>query len=479
MKRILVVIPILLLMILFISSCAHTHEFGTWKTVKNASCMENGMQERLCSCGEKQTQIIPAKGHHFGEWNTVKNASCTDSGEQERTCSCGEKQVQTVPMLGHTIVIDEKINPTCTQTGLTEGSHCSVCHEIIVEQKIIEKNNHIIEIIESQSATCTQAGLSEGQKCSICGEIIQTQIKTSEPLGHDYGEAVITKHVDCEHNGESVKTCKRCGKKETDIITATGHSWKSATCSSKRTCTVCGKTDGDFADHNYSKTTTEATCTQKGKNIYTCTVCGYSYEEVISEIGHKWTNATCTVPKTCSTCGTTDGNSLGHNYVDGKCSRCGESEGNWSVYRYVDEFKMETNDKYIATVVSGTFSNSATTDSLLDVIIAADKEKTQHIDFYFLLFTYGNYLVKQTYGTGYYDVVMRTSNGEKYTFTAYMLEGGDRLLLDDEYEPLLMASLLSGGTTYFYIVDQDFTTTNYLFSVESSNFASALKELTE
>lgn len=38
---------------------------------------------------------------------------------------------------GHTIVIDEEVAPTATTTGLTQGSHCSVCGIVIEEQKVI------------------------------------------------------------------------------------------------------------------------------------------------------------------------------------------------------------------------------------------------------------------------------------------------------------------------------------------------------
>ena len=40
---------------------------------------------------------------------------------------------------------------------------------------------------------------------------------------------------------------------------------------------------------------------------------------------HTYADATCTAPKTC-TCGATEGNALGHNYVDGVCGVCGSSE---------------------------------------------------------------------------------------------------------------------------------------------------------
>ena len=42
-----------------------------------------------------------------------------------------------VPATGHTEVVDPAVAPTYTSTGLTEGSHCSVCGEIIKPQQVI------------------------------------------------------------------------------------------------------------------------------------------------------------------------------------------------------------------------------------------------------------------------------------------------------------------------------------------------------
>ena len=54
----------------------------------------------------------------------------------------------------------------------------------------------------------------------------------------------------------------------------------------------------------------EATCTDAS----TCSKCGETIGEVL---GHDWQEATCTAPKTCSRCGATEGNALGHSWDTG------------------------------------------------------------------------------------------------------------------------------------------------------------------
>ena len=41
---------------------------------------------------------------------------------------------------------------------------------------------------------------------------------------------------------------------------------------------------------------------------------------------HSWKAATCTAPKTCTKCGATEGNALGHNYENGACKVCNEED---------------------------------------------------------------------------------------------------------------------------------------------------------
>lgn len=41
----------------------HTHSFGSWTVAKAATCSEDGTEQRVCSCGEKETRSISALGH--------------------------------------------------------------------------------------------------------------------------------------------------------------------------------------------------------------------------------------------------------------------------------------------------------------------------------------------------------------------------------------------------------------------------------
>lgn len=69
-------------------------------------------------------------------------------------------------------IIDERKDPTCSEKGLTEGSHCSICGEIIKEQIIIKELDHTPVKDEKVFPTCQKTGLTAGEHCSVCGEVL-------------------------------------------------------------------------------------------------------------------------------------------------------------------------------------------------------------------------------------------------------------------------------------------------------------------
>lgn len=108
-----------------------------------ATCVNTGLTEGShCSvCGKvfvAQT-VVPKRGHNYNV--TVTAPTCTANGYTTHVCSrCGDTYVDSFTnALGHKAVIDPAVAPTYTQTGKTEGSHCSVCGKVLVAQTIIPK----------------------------------------------------------------------------------------------------------------------------------------------------------------------------------------------------------------------------------------------------------------------------------------------------------------------------------------------------
>ena len=92
-------------------------------------------------------------------------------------------------------------------------------------------------------------------------------------------------------------------------------------------CTACKDSYVNYfeASHKYVLTdTTASTCTETGFRSFECTVCHDTYSEILPTKQHSYSSATCTAPKTCSTCGKIDGTPLGHSTGGVACSRCGE-----------------------------------------------------------------------------------------------------------------------------------------------------------
>lgn len=85
----------------------------------------------LISCGDSTTTSDDGKHtHDYGEWKIVQKATCTEDGLKEKVCSCGKKKTKEIEK-GQTIVLDAAVAPSCSTEGMSEGSHCTVCGEII------------------------------------------------------------------------------------------------------------------------------------------------------------------------------------------------------------------------------------------------------------------------------------------------------------------------------------------------------------
>ena len=178
----------------------HTSE--GWTIVKDATCDEEGTEIKKCTiCDEiYETEIIPSKGHSSSNWIITIPKTCTTDGLKQKQCtSCEIILEEEIIKASHNVIIDQRIEPTCTNDGLTEGEHCFDCNEVFTKQITINKLPHEIIINDAVEPTCTKSGLTEGKQCKNCS-FVEIYQETIEELGHSY---------EIQTN-----SCSRCNEKE-------------------------------------------------------------------------------------------------------------------------------------------------------------------------------------------------------------------------------------------------------------------------
>ena len=382
-----------------VEALGHTEPTEGVETVA-ATCAVDGSKIYVCTvCSQKVTDIIPATGEHSWEDNEYIDATCTENGKAGgQVCSvCGaenpenppEDLGEVAPATGHKWVLDEDAEgykpatcvddgmgtyvcsvceetktevidatgihteklvgakePTCGETGHTEGVQCSVCGEVLYGmEEIPATGEHTEEIIEGTPATCQVTGLTDGVKCSECGEILVAQKEIPvDPDAHDY-EVTVLKDATCTTAGVGKYVCQYCGASKYAAIPAE-HKWNEGEVTTAATCTKpgvmtysCENCDATYteeipAEHRWNEgvTTIGATCGTDGEIIYTCTVCSETKTEAIPATGeHNFVDdsvkdATCTEPamvgSICSVCGQANGELIpvgepnGHKYEE-------------------------------------------------------------------------------------------------------------------------------------------------------------------
>ena len=239
----------------------------------------------------------------------------------------------------HALTPVPAVSATCSSAGNIEHYRCADCgklfrdgagtQELTAEEVAIEKLSHTPEPIPAVPATCEQDGLTVGSKCSVCQEVIIPQA-TAPALGHDWQPAAC----------ETPKTCKRdgCGATEGGPL---GHDWTAgwmsdagfhwheclrencgeksghaahipgpaATETAPQTCTECGYVIAPALEHThvYDRQSTDARylkaaagCTTKAVYFCSC-ACGEAGTETFevgTPLGHDWGRYVVTTPAT-------------------------------------------------------------------------------------------------------------------------------------------------------------------------------------
>ena len=130
------------------------HEHSYTEEIIAPTCTAQGYTLHTCSCGNNYKDTYTEKiSHSMTEWVEITPASCNHLGLLKRYCeyNCGHIEYDDIDLLPHTEVIDEAVEPTFTQTGLTEGKHCSVCGETLIEQQIVPKKQIAVTSVDGGS----------------------------------------------------------------------------------------------------------------------------------------------------------------------------------------------------------------------------------------------------------------------------------------------------------------------------------------
>lgn len=309
-----------------------SHEHAYEKVVTEPTCTEKGYTTFTCACGDSYIDHeVSETGHMWDEGVVTKEPTEEEAGELLCTCTaCGKTETQAIPPLNHEHDYTDSVvvEPTCTEDGYTVYT-CSCGNSYVSDETAALGHDYATEVTEP---TCTD----QGHTAYTCQRCLDSYISdVVEAKGHDYLDATCT----------TPKTCSVCGHTTGKEL---GHTWDDGKVLKEATeredgemlytCVVCGDTMMQIIPaldhvHSYTAAVTAPTCTEGGYTTHTCR-CGDSYiTDETNALGHDWKAATCTDPKTCNRCQKTEGSANGHRWMDAtcttakKCSVCGQKDG--------------------------------------------------------------------------------------------------------------------------------------------------------
>ncbi len=288
-----------------------------------SSCTEKAVYYKSCTvCGlsskgtasEATFESGSVLGHDWGAW--TQNS---DGSSHTRICKRDANHTETENCSGG--------EATCTAKA-----KCSTCN---AEYGETNPNNHAGTLGEWQSD-----GNNHWKEYSCCGAEVDRG-------PHDWNNGKVTTQPACTNAGEKTFTCNECGRKKTEQIDATGHSWKQewnsdethhwhecangcdakdayaehADADKNHVCDTCGKVLSECADDNKDhkcdycgKTLSE--CADDNKD-HKCDYCGKTLSECADDNkDHK-----------CDYCGKTLSECADDN-KDHKCDYCGKTISN-------------------------------------------------------------------------------------------------------------------------------------------------------
>ena len=296
-----------------VPALGHNHEAA----VTAPTCTEAGYTTYTCHCGDTYVaDTVSALGHtHVA---TVTAPTCTEAGYTTYTCHCGDTYVaDTVSALGHSYSTEWSKDDTyhwhaatcgCDNELGSKGRHkwdsgvlqnaegcsesavllytCTECRATREEAA----TTHLYTVKEHVDATCSENGYTL-YACSVCHA---EELVVLYATGHEISYPTDDIEPTCTEDGMRAGICDYCEEYITISIDAKGHTpdefvFVNECCGEVKlgtlSCSECGVLLASFG-HDHTMTVRAATCTEEGARIYTCTLCGDTYEERMAAHGH-------------------------------------------------------------------------------------------------------------------------------------------------------------------------------------------------
>ncbi|MBR2474309.1 MAG: hypothetical protein IKB51_04705 [Clostridia bacterium] len=207
------------------------------------TCRADGYDTLVCSvCGNSRNEVVKANGEHvYGEWEVIIEATCSHEGLKERKCGCGARQTESIDRdpENHKIVYDPASSyyyeqaATCTERGYRTGI-CEWCGERAVEytEDALGHDYENVQWSVKEPANCVKVGTKEGLCGRGCGATVYMDY--TAPDYHKNGiNGTITNQADerehfvlfntvvrstCATAGKGVFICLDCGGFINDVV---------------------------------------------------------------------------------------------------------------------------------------------------------------------------------------------------------------------------------------------------------------------
>jgi len=318
---------------------------------------------------------IAAPGHAWRKVMTTKQPTCDEDGEELYTCTTcpeGNAATKTEPIaaLGHTWNEGEvTTQPTCTEKG-EKTFHCTVCEDGIKTEEVPANGHNYVDgycsvcnkmepiLIPLTTANHTNTGSPLNSNFNGVKGLQIEGIKVSDWTEWGGGSSLnksITIYVDPVYKNDPVTI---------RLLAKSGYASESGLFASPVTVQLA-----DGVGEHLSRTNKIQMdgLPEYVKASFGCFVY-FKLGECTGE--HAWTDATCTEPKTCSVCGKTEGEALGHSMdaATRTCTICGIS--NTITKIEVSHPNLNTTAKTL-TMTTGTTEQITATTNAVDESVAS------------------------------------------------------------------------------------------------------------